>query len=97
MEGPLLQAPASATGFAASESSEAPFAQEMVVVTKQDHIQLKWAASYWKAQYDRAAAREAALKQEVAAHQAKSRDLPQRLYGKKSEKGAGQKPGPPLG
>ena len=70
-----------------------PFARQTVELTKQAYIQLKWAASYWKAQYDRAAVREAALKQEVAAHQAQIRDLTQRLYGKKSEKGAGHKPG----
>ena len=71
----------------------APFARQTVELTKQDYIKLKWAASYWQAQYDRAAAREAALQQEIAAHQAKIRDLTQRLYGKKSEKGAGHKPG----
>ena len=64
----------------------------MVVLTKQEHIHLKWAVHYWKAQYERVAEREAALKQEVAAQQAQIRDLSQRLYGKKSEKGAGKKP-----
>jgi transposase len=64
-----------------------------VELTKQPSIELKWAASYWKAQYDRATGREAALKQEIAAQAAQIRDLTQRLYGKKSEKGAGQEPG----
>ncbi len=73
-------------------SEGAPFARQTVELTKQAYIELKWAASYWKAQYERAAVREAALKQEVAAQEAKIRDLTQRLYGKKSEKGAGQKP-----
>lgn len=69
-----------------------PFARQTVELTKQAYIQLKWAASYWKAQYDRVAAREAALKQEVVAQEAQIRDLTHRLYGKKSEKGAGKKP-----
>jgi hypothetical protein len=38
MEGALLRAPVSAPDFATSESSGAPFAQEMVVLTKQEHI-----------------------------------------------------------
>jgi transposase len=92
MEGSLLRAPASAPDFATFESSRAPFAQEMVVLTKQEHIHLKWAVHYWKAQYERVAEREVALKQEVEAQQAQIRDLTQRLYGKKSEKGAGKKP-----
>jgi len=92
MEGALVRVPASAPDFATLESNRAPFAQEMVVLTKQEHIHLKWAVHYWKAQYERVAEREAALKQEVAAQQAQIRYLSQRLYGKKSEKGAGKKP-----
>jgi transposase len=93
MEGALVRAPASAPDFATSESSGVPFAQEMVVVSKQDYIHLKWAAHYWKAQYERVAQREGALKQEVEAQKAQIRDLTHRLYGKKSEKGAEKKPG----
>lgn len=92
MESALPQETASAALLSGSGSEVPPFARQTVELTKQEHIQLKWAASYWKAQYDRAAAREAALKQEVEAHQATIRDLTQRLYGKKSEKGAGQQP-----
>jgi transposase len=91
MEGAFLRAPASAPDLATSESNGVPFAQEMVVLTKQEHIHLKWAARYWKAQYERVAAREAALKQEVEAQGAQIRDLTHRLYGKKNEKGVGKK------
>jgi transposase len=66
-----------------------PFAQQTVVLTKQAYIQLKWELRYWRAQYQRALAREAALKAEVEAQQATIRDLRQRLYGTQSEKTAG--------
>ena len=66
-----------------------PFSQQSVVLPKQDYIELKWKANYWQAQYERLLAREAALKAEVAAHEATIRDLTQRLYGTKSEKSSG--------
>ena len=56
-----------------------PFSQQTVVLTKQDYIELKWKANYWQAQYERLLEREAALKAEVAAHEATIRDLTQRL------------------
>jgi transposase len=62
--------------------------QQTVELTKQADIQLKWAVNYWRAQYQRALAREAALKAEVEAQQATSRDLKQRLSGPKSERAA---------
>jgi transposase len=82
-----------------------PFSQAMVSLTKQEYIQLKWDGRYWKRQHDRAVAREAALKQELERAQAEIRDLKQRLYGKRSEKGAtasealpgGEKPPRPRG
>src|SRR6266849_3413231 len=70
-------------------TSAIPFSQQTVVLTKQAYIELTWKANYWQAQYERLLAREAALKAEVAAHQATIRDLEQRLYGTKSEKSAG--------
>jgi len=91
MEGAQLRVRASAPELPLSERSRVPFAQEMVVLTKQDHISLKWAARYWKAQYHRVAAREAALKRKIEAQQAHIRELTHRLYGKKSEKGVGTK------
>src|SRR5713101_9097872 len=66
-----------------------PFSQQTVVLTKQAYIELKWKANYWQAQYEHLLQREAALKAQVAAHEATIRDLKQRLYGKKSEKATG--------
>ena len=66
-----------------------PFSQQSVVLTKQAYIELKWQATYWKAQHDQALKREVALKADVAAHEATIRDLKQRLYGKKSEQSTG--------
>ena len=64
-----------------------PFSQQMVALTKQAYIALKWKANYWQAQYERLLKREADLKAQVATHEATIRDLKQRLYGKKSEQG----------
>ncbi len=69
--------------------SATPFSQQTVVLTKQDDIELKWEAHYWRAQHTRLLEREAALKAQVEALEAKVRDLKQRLYGTKSEKSAG--------
>ena len=71
-----------------------PFSQASVVLTQQEHIQLKWEARYWKSQHARALEREAALKEALEQSQAQVRDLTQRLYGKRSEKGAARKDGP---
>lgn len=63
-----------------------PFAQQVVVLTKQEHIQLVWNANYWESLHQLALAREADLKKQLAFEQARVRDLTQRLYGKQSEK-----------
>lgn len=63
-----------------------PFARETVQIPKQDHIQLKWEANYWKELHARALVREAQLNKELDECKARVRDLEQRLYGKKSEK-----------
>jgi len=70
-------------------NSATPFSQQTVVLTKQDHIQLKWEARYWRSQHERQVEREAALMAQVAALEATVRDLKQRLYGTKTEKSAG--------
>jgi transposase len=70
-------------------SGTTPFSQQTVVLTKPAYIELKWQAHYWQAQYERLAEREAALRADVDALQATIRDLPQRLYGTKSEQSAG--------
>lgn len=71
----------------ASGKKGAPFSQAIVQLTKQAYIQLKWDSRYWRRQHDRAIAREASVKQELDRAQAEIRDLKQRLYGKRSEKG----------
>ena len=70
-----------------------PFSQQNVLLTKQELVQLRWEAHYWKSQHDRVIAREAALKHELEQARAKIRDLQQRLYGKRSE----QRAAPPEG
>ncbi len=80
----------SASEFApVTGESATPFSQQTMVLTKQDYIALKWEAHYWRAQHARLVQREAALKAQVEALEAKVRDLNQRLYGTKSEKSAG--------
>jgi len=64
-----------------------PFSKAIVSLTKQEYIQLKWDGRYWKRQHDRAVVRAAAFKQELELAQARIRDLEQRLYGKRGEKG----------
>src|SRR5712692_1299896 len=80
----------SASEFAPANAKNAtPFSQQTVVLTKQDYIEIKWEANYWRAQHARLVEREAALKREVETLQATIRDLNQRLYGTKSEKSSG--------
>ena len=71
----------------ATGEGQQPFVDKQIWLSQAEFIQLKWDANYWKAQHDRSCAREAALKMELANKEAKIRDLKQRLYGKKSEKG----------
>lgn len=72
-----------------SGENATPFSQQMVALTKQDYIALKWEANYWRTQHARLVQREAALKAQVERLEAQLRDLNQRLYGKKSEKSTG--------
>ena len=72
---------------AAFRKEGTPFSKAIVSLTKQEYIQLKWDGRYWKRQHDRAAARADIFKQELELAQARIRDLEQRLYGKRSEKG----------
>jgi transposase len=69
----------------AEQGSHLPFATETVVLSKLEFIELKSQVNFYKAQHERALARESALKQQVAQEKAKVRDLNQRLYGRKSE------------
>jgi len=89
MERPYPQLNAASERAPVTGHDANPFSQQTVVLTKQAYIELKWKANYWQAQHEQSLKREAALKAEVAAHEATIRDLKQRLYGKKSEKSAG--------
>ncbi len=73
----------------ATVASATPFSQQTVVLSKQDYIELKWEANYWRVEHARLVQREAALKAQVEALEATVRDLKQRLYGTKSEKSKG--------
>ena len=80
----------SATAYVPVSGKHAtPFSQQTVVLTKQDSSALKWEANDWRAQHARLVPREAALKAQGEALEAPRRDLPHRLYGKKSEQSAG--------
>jgi transposase len=63
------------------------FSQEWVALTKQDHIELCHRARYWEAQHARAKSKIEELEQEIALKDAKIKELQNRLFGKKSEKG----------
>jgi hypothetical protein len=69
------------------EGQPSPFSQEWVTISKQDHIELCHRASYWEAQHARAKSKIEALEQEIVLKDAKIKDLQNRLFGKKSEKG----------
>src|SRR5207244_12438033 len=80
----------SAAKFApVNDKSATPFSQQTMVLTKQDYIELKWEANYWRAQHARSVEREAALTAKVESREAKSRDLTTRLYATKREESAG--------
>jgi transposase len=78
-------APLSTTADRKEASHTAPFAEERVILKKQDHIELVSQLNQYKSLHERALAREAKLKKQLAHEKAKVRDLNQRLYGKKSE------------
>ncbi len=64
-----------------------PFEHQRVELSKREFIELKWEANYWQAQHRRALARIAELEKEIEHLEAKNRDLQQRLFGRRSEKG----------
>jgi len=69
----------------AEQGDDLPFARETVVLSKLDYIELNAQRNFYKAQHERALAREAALQRQLEQAKAKIRDLNQRLYGRKSE------------
>ncbi len=69
------------------EKQPSPFSQEWVTITKQEHIELNSRANYWEAQHGRVKSQLEEAKQEILLRDAKIKDLQNRLFGKKSEKG----------
>ncbi len=64
-----------------------PFSRNLVQLTQAEHIELKWQRSYWKRQHEHVKKQNGQLRQDLDLAHAKIKDLNQRLYGKKSEKG----------
>lgn len=73
------------------EKQPPPFSQEWVTITKQEHIELNSRANYWEAQHGRVKSQLEEAKQEILLRDAKIKDLQNRLFGKKSEKGTAVK------
>ena len=65
-----------------------PFSRNIVQLTQAEHIELKWQGNYWKRRHGHLKKQNQELNQELDLAHGKIRDLKQRLYGKKSEKGA---------
>ena len=82
MDDPTLQF---ASPPLAEQCDDLPFAREAVVLSKLEYIELQSRCNFYKAQHERALARETALQQQLEQERAKVRDLNQRLYGRKSE------------
>jgi transposase len=68
------------------ETGVSPFDQRTVQITKKDHVELKWQASFWKTQHKRVAAREEILKEQLKQKDAKISNLKQHLDNKKGKK-----------
>jgi len=69
------------------EPDQAPFSLQWQLISKADLIQFKCSIKFWQAQHQRSVQREEHLKHQVAHLEAQVRDLKQRLFGKKSERG----------
>ena len=66
-------------------------------VDKEEYIDLRWAAAYWKAQPREAVEREADLKSDNEELRARIRELEGRLYGRRSERRVGEGKNPSRG
>ena len=88
--------PATATSpVVTGELASQPFSQNIVQLTQAEHIELRWNGNYWKRQHEHLKKQNEELKQALELTHAKIRDLEQRLYGKKSEKGTTRRDTPP--
>ena len=63
-----------------------PFFQELVVITKQELIELKHQAAYWRGQHAQIKRKFESQKAELVLKDAQIKDLQNRAFGKKSEK-----------
>jgi len=59
---------------------------EQILISKKEHLALKWEASYWQSMHTKAIVREKILKQKIKEQEGQIRDLRHRVFGKKSEK-----------
>jgi transposase len=73
--------------------AQPPFSSEIITLAKNEYIQLRWEAQYWKRQHARSSEREQVLKAETERLHGRIRDLTQRLYGRKTEKGTNKSEG----
>ena len=69
------------------KTTNSPFSQVVITLTQEEYVQLKWDANYWKGQYTQVKQKNEDLKLELESANARIRDLKQRLFGKKTEKG----------
>lgn len=94
MKAPIVRVPELLTRYCGDDNTAHPFDEKLVQLTQAEHVELKHQSHYWKSQFGRLKAKHEQLKQELALAQAEIRDLKQRLYGKKSEKGTTQRDQP---
>jgi len=69
------------------KTTKSPFSQVVMTLTQTEYVQLKWDANYWKGQHNQVKQKNDDLKLELESAYARIRDLKQRLFGKKTEKG----------
>ncbi len=82
----VLPQPESSNLVVAISTPPVLFTQEMVSITKQEHIELTHQANYWQAQHSKAKEKITQLEQKVLCLEGKVKDLKNRLFGKHSEK-----------
>jgi transposase len=73
-----------------NQEQEAPFANELVIITKQQDIEQRCRIKYLEAQNAKAKAKIEALEQEIILKDARIKDLENRLFGTKTEKSKSQ-------
>jgi len=97
MENSIPQPSSTPSPAVTREPASNPFSKNIVQLTQAEHIELKWQGNYWKSQHGHLKKQNEELKQALASAHAKIRDLKQRLYGKKSEKGTAKRDQPTTG